>query len=339
MHCTNCGAQLPDGSVFCTNCGAQMAEEEAKTFCTNCGSTVSANASACPTCGQALTPPAPAKEPVDKKKLITLAGLAVGAIAVVVLLIVLISSLFGGKTPQDGLEKLIDKGNFTIEYEDTVIMVDMDVKKQELTVYCEEDGEFSFAIYDEMYIGYYSYYDEYYYYDYSDSIEQFFEAYGNYDDADWEELAELISDMTGEDVEDYVNIKQFEKAMNTFEKNLENKSWLKKNAGYSTETKSGVKYHIYEPNLYTFAVASLETFEKAFEDDDLYDDAMDFLKDYKSTLKNVDVTIKLGVKGGYLVSAEVKASGQKIKVKVVDIGSTKIDTGDIEDILDDAEEW
>lgn len=339
MHCTNCGAQLPDGSVFCTNCGAQMAPEEPKTFCTNCGSTVSASASACPTCGQALTPPTPEKKPVDTKKLLTLAGIGVAAIAVVVLLIVLISSLFGGKMPQDGIDKLLDKGNFTIEVkmggQKVELKVDMDIKKHELTAYGEMDGEV-FAIYDGHVITGsedYGYYAE----DISDELDEFFEAYEKAEDADWEEVAGTLEDVAGIDVEDFVDIKKFEKAMKTFEKNMEKKSWLKENMGYETKNKSGVKLHIYEPDLYKFASASLEIFKDCLEDDDLYDTAKDFLKEYKSMLKEVDISAELGVKGGYLVSAEIDAMGQKVKVKITDIGKTKIDTKDLEDLLDEAE--
>lgn len=342
MHCTNCGAELPEGSVFCTNCGAQVQQEApATTFCTNCGSSIPEGNTVCPTCGQTDAEPTPEKKPVDKKKLITLAALAVGVVAVVALLIVLISSLAGGKMPQDALDKLIDKGNFTIEAkadgEKAEIKVDLDVKKRELTVVCESDGEITLAIYDGYMIRYDSWYETYTATDISDELDEFFEAYEKADDANWEEVAEKLEDLADIDVEDYVDLKQFEKCMDTFEKNLEKKSWLKENMGYETESKKGVKYHIYEPDLYKFASASLEIFKDCLEDDDLYDTAKDFLKEYKSMLKEVEISAELGVKGGYLVSAEIEAMGQKVKAEITNIGKTKIDTGDLEDLLDEAE--
>ncbi len=344
MHCTNCGAQLPDGSVFCTNCGAQMGQEEAKTFCTNCGSTVSANAVSCPTCGQALSAaPAPAKKSfdlknLDVKKLIIPGAIAIAAIVVVVLLISLLS---GGKTmPQDGLINLIENGNFTVvtkvDGEKVELLVDMDVKKQELTVY-GESGDNVFAIYDGKSITYDKDYEEGYVQDIEDELEAFFEAYQNYDKTDWDELAKSIEDLMNVDVEDYVDIKKFDSCYNTFEKNLSKKKWLEENADYSTEKKDGVTIHIYEPDLYKFASASLECFEKAFEDEDDYEDLQDLLKQSKSYLKLIKFEMELGVKGKYLVSANVTVAGEKVKVSFEDIGKTKIDTKEIEDILDEIE--
>lgn len=333
MHCTNCGAQLPEGSSFCTNCGAQIGQEEPKTFCTNCGTSVSVTASTCPACGQSLSEPKPAKKPINKK-LFLYAGIAVATILVAVLLI----SLLGNTMPQDGLEKLIDNGNFTLCYDDFEIKVDLDVDKEELTLVCEVDGEITYAIYDG-YMIYSSYYFGYYCYDISDELEELFEAYKEYDDADWEEMLEILLDMYSfidmDDVHDYVNVDKLAKCMDTFEKKLANTSWLKKNAGYSTSTKNGIKYHTYKPNVYTLATASLKIFENAFQDDDDYEDLLDELKDMKKDLKDIDITIKLGTKGGYLVSAEIKYDGSKFKVTVDDIGSTKIKTSELEDILDD----
>ncbi len=354
MHCTNCGAQLPDGSVFCTNCGTQMAEEEAKTFCTNCGSTVSASAVSCPTCGQALNAapaPGPAKTSIDLKNLknttifgiggtaglAILAGIAVAAIAVVILLI---SMLSGPTMPQDAIVNLIEKGNFTvvakIDGEKVEMMVDLDLKKHELTMYAETDDTI-IGIYDGQSFTYYKEYKEGYATDISDELDEFFEAYENYDKTDWEELAKTIEDLSGVDVEDYVNIKKFDSCYNTFEKNLAKKKWLEENADYSVETKKGVKIHTYEPDLYKLASASLECFEKAFEDEDDYEDLQDALKDVKSYLKMVKIELELGVKGKYLVSAEINAAGEKYSIEIEDIGKTKIDIDDLEDILDDCE--
>ncbi len=346
MHCTNCGAQLPDGSVFCTNCGAQMGEEEAKTFCTNCGSTVSASAVICPTCGQALTAAPAPKKSIDLKNLDIKKLLIPGAIAIAgILVVVLLISLLGGSTaPLDGLENTVNNGNFTVIVEfddyDCEIKVDLDLKKKELTAYGEieyldyydDKVTMELGIYDEKL---YIYYGEDDYRnnvtDIGDQLDAFFDAYEDGEDVKWDDIIEGIEDTADIDIDD----KQFEKCVKDFEKKLENKKWLEENAGYSVKSKDGVKYHTYKPDLYKLLSASLDCFAKAFEDEDDFDDLMDNLKDVKSDLKAVEIKLKLGVKGKNLVSAVIELGDDKYEATIEDIGSTKINTNRLEDRLDE----
>ncbi len=50
VFCTNCGAQLRQGSRFCENCGAQNTPQ----FCENCGAKLRQGAKFCESCGAKL---------------------------------------------------------------------------------------------------------------------------------------------------------------------------------------------------------------------------------------------------------------------------------------------
>lgn len=335
MKCIHCSSEIPADSVFCMECGAPVAPRPAP-----------------------VVPPAPVPSPVPSpaptyvapsagkprraKKWLPFAIL--GGVAIVVVVVLLIV-LLGGKTmPQEALTNLIEKGNFTLELRamgnTAEIQVDIDWDKEDLTIYAESDGEFVFAIYDGYYIyEYYNYYYDYYYYDVqdiSDEIEIFFDNYASVNQIDWDDLADLLEDTTGEDASDYVDLDQMADCLETFLNKLENKSWLKKNAGYSTKKQDGVTLHIYEPDLNKLASAVLNIFAPCFEDEDLYEYAMEFLDDYEAALEDINITLTLGVRKDYLVSAELKVSGVKIKASIDKIGSTRIDLDELEEILEDA---
>ena len=64
--CTNCGAQIADGSGFCPNCGTAAPPDNpagGSKFCPNCGSPVNAGASFCDKCGSPLNTARPAQQP------------------------------------------------------------------------------------------------------------------------------------------------------------------------------------------------------------------------------------------------------------------------------------
>lgn len=100
MFCTNCGKNIPDGSQFCPECGATQAMPTA------------GYAPAAPDAPVTATPAAPltTKPGLSGK---TLAAIACGAVAAVVVLILVCSALFSGgkETPLKNYCKAYGKGS------------------------------------------------------------------------------------------------------------------------------------------------------------------------------------------------------------------------------------
>lgn len=343
MKCINCGTDLPDGCAFCINCGTRVPESSTKHFCTTCGTELPDAASPCPNCNKDRQPE-PKKKPANKRLL----SLVAAGLAAVILIVILLSSISSGPMVTIGtaIGKTFAK-SFTVEFElsyenqsiEGSLQVDIDVKKQTIMVYGElESGgeELEIAIYDEHII--YSVNGDTYAEDISDNLEEYWENYENTTELNWDELFDLIEDNTGVDLSDVIDIDKMDKCTNTLIKNFNNKKWLAKNAGYTTEKSAGVTYYSFEPNVYDLLVASLSCYENAFEDKDDYDDMMDGLEDSEDELEDAEFELSFGIRGGKMVSMALNIeSAFEIEVQFTDIGKTNINTKHLKNMLEDAE--
>ena len=68
--CENCGAELPEGTLFCSSCGTRVVRIQPKAqsdgFCTKCGAAITPGARFCTGCGAPV--PAPGSEPAPVVK-------------------------------------------------------------------------------------------------------------------------------------------------------------------------------------------------------------------------------------------------------------------------------
>lgn len=384
MNCKVCGSEIPDGSSFCRVCGAPA--EAAPTYappvqqsslrCGVCGNSITPGTKFCNVCGNPSVPAEPAapsyaapaapaapavpkgagvkeklnqvlsfaKEPKNRTPLM----IALGAIALILVVALLIGSVSGG--PAAAMSKAVKKtiigGNFTAEFEIEYMgnkvtgtaMVNMNVKKHTITALVEMkmDGEKLVAgIYEEEAFLYYPEYKSGSVMDIGSELDDIFEKYEEVKDLDLESILELIKDMTGNDLEDYIDVKAAEKGIKKLGAKFNSKSWLKENAGYETEKKNGATIHVFEPDMYDLLMASVGFFEDAIED---YDDVVDTLEDGEDYLSDIDVTVEIGIKSNKLTLINLELMNTvEISVEFSDVGKTKIDVEELQDYIDDCE--
>ena len=335
--------------------------------CPQCGNEMDPNARFCGICGwstSGMAPAAPqypyytakaAKTGMNKGVLV---GVVAAALVLVVLLVGLVTGWFGAKGPvmtvASAASNTLEGGNFTVEFMldddydrvEGVAWVDIDVKKRTVNLLMElevDDEEGTLAIYDGYLIlvseGYYEYRDI------SDVIDEIFDTMEETDtsDPDWEELLEKIDPYLYDDMNDYVDFDERTGCIKRYIKNLNNTSWMKENAGYRTESRNGVKFHILEPEMDKFLPASVACMEDAFKDPDDFADLMEEMDRLDELSDEIDIKAAFGIKGGKLtvldVEMEIEGDELTVEAEFSDIGRTKLDPKDLEDLLEEAKDY
>ena len=92
-----------------------------------------------------------------------------------------------------------------------------------------------------------------------------------------------------------------------------------------------------------FIPASVACMEDAFQDPDEFEDLMDEMDNLEDVSDEIAVMAAFGIKGGKLTALEVEMEidGDELTVEAEfsDIGKTKLDPGDLEDLLDEAKDF
>ncbi len=344
-HCAHCGNALIPGSQFCQVCGTMVGSTYVSPVASEASNPVYIPPVAVDTPAAACVPPVtPAKKPKKSskfpvKKLLIILGAVLVLAAVAFLAYKLLTGGFADPATQlrDAAQKTVESGSFTfaVDVDGTEITgeVDADFKKKELTIVLRENGKITNFIY-EGYSYYYDSWDERWVGGGSPAaVEEIFEVYETYDELKDANLKEILDELgILEDVEDVMDIKELEKAIDR----ITDKSWLEEYAGYTTETEDGEKLHIFDINGYKLLTGLLDTLEDAFEDRDDYKDAKEELRAEKDSYKDVKMKITIGVKDDYISFAEVKVDGEKVRIKFSDVGKTRIDTDELEELAKDA---
>lgn len=361
MRCHNCGAELTDGVAFCCFCGSAQTTPETAQL----PEVIEAPSAICE---DPIAVPTPVAEEKPKRPVGLIVAACIAAVLTVVVVLGLCTNWFGFYGPGTRIavaaNNTLKNGNFTVvmstktevsslgSYKaesEMSVQVDIDMKKQELMLYCETENEYdgqTYTTYTAIYDGYrisgYKMGDleEYAKIDISDELDEFFDTYEDAKDMDWEELFDLIEEKSGEDPSDYIDLTEFKKCIKTYIRNLNNNKWLEKNAGFSTSSSGGVKYYEFEPNIYKFSKATLECFEAAFEDEDDYNNLMDALKSNRDELTEGELELVFGIKSSKLVELEIKTETDhytsEAKYEFTNIGKTSIDEDVLEEMLSKA---
>lgn len=369
MFCKTCGTPFPDGDQYCPNCGTPAAQDSPDDTFAQYAPPAEENYA--PNTAPAASAPEAPKKKSSFSLLQKIIAIAVCA-ALLICLIGVCTNWFGLNGPANKImratKKTLSADSMTIDISYTdddgtevtgFVQLAINLDKEEITVYgeLEMDGETGIIALHDGYLllgtdG------EYVTQDISDELDQFFEIYSENKDKykdyikggkiDWEKLL-TDEDIFGDEAEDiydeaceYVDFKELNKSLSTLGKKLNSKSWLKKNAGYSTKRSNGIKVHTFDVDIYKLVTAVLPIFEDVFVDSDVYDNAMDELDDMEEEFDEYEISVGFGVKGGKLRLIEVDLTDDygdtyNICVEFNDINKTKIDTDNIEDLLDEAE--
>ena len=340
--CPSCGADIDKETVFCSVCGASVSSSESVTTFVEASSTP--------------------KKKLDIKKLLLIIGIAIGGLLLIFLIAGLCTNWFGlnGPITQIGAAaiKTVSKYNFSADFEfesdeisvDGTMYFDMDVKKEIINMYLEADNgnsTYIIAIYDDHLIyGEDDYLEctdiSYQISSVCDALDKSKDLSFTYNEA-WDTLIDAIPNKQQEEInDDYVNLKTLKKLVKTFfTGKLNNATWLKKNAGYSTSLEKGVKIHTFEPDIHEFLTACGEHFEDAFVKASVYNDFTDLIDETEDFSDEFDISISFGIKGGKLVliEGEVDIDGEAYaaKCEFYDIGKTQPDEDMLDDLLDDAD--
>ena len=182
-------------------------------------------------------------------------------------------------------------------------------------------------------------------YDISEQLDAYFDTYeeGTAKDFSWEVFLDSIRNGAYDEAKEDIDFDKLNSCLSAYLKNLNSKKWLEENTGYSVEKDGDVIMHCFSPDLYDFAKVSIEDFENAFIDQDLFEDLNDEVRDLRSGSRYTDTSIVFGIKRGELVYFEGEISGSSegltsgatvhVEADFFDIGKTMFDTDELEDML------
>lgn len=337
-RCPHCGGSLDPDAVFCNNCGKKLSASMAE---------------------KAANKLSGIKMPkLPKKGVIAVASIAL--VLAVVLIVGAATSWFGTTGPAVQIasagKNTLAAENFTADFTFTyngysgwrekvsgTAYVSFVPDKRELTAYVNltSDGETGvIAIYDGYYIeaGRGRYWGD----DISEQLDLFFDSYekGTAEDFSSEDF---LRSVLYEGISKDIDFDVLDTCLAAYFKKLNDKQWLKENAGYSVEKDGGMTKHCFSPNIHTFLKASFAEIEDAFIDEELHDEVRDAISELRAEAKRTDTDIVYGIKGGKLVHFDAKVTSSpdgltegdcvQVEADFYNIGKTTLDMEELEDLL------
>ncbi len=288
-----------------------------------------------------------------------IAGAAAALLLAVVLIVGFATNWFGltgpGVTIASAMRNTLNSDNFTMDFELDVdgetlrgtIQGDIDYDKRTVTAYIDikvQGRSMVFALYDGYLIG--ESMGEYFCQDISEQMDEIFDAYADLEEQgaaelDWEELLDQVDRDAYDEISEYIDFDELETCIAEYAKKFNNESWLKKNAGYSTDKEDGATVYRFAPDTYEFLHASFLMLEPAFHNSSDFEDVLDALEEEENNLSDAfEAEFAVAVKGGKMVGMDLimESNGSELAVRIdySKLGSTKIDEAELEDMLERA---
>ena len=355
--------------MICKHCGAEIAD--ALSFCTACGTKITPDQPAAQKKKRSLS------DIFYGARIFLLSHRVIAIVLSVALVIGMVGTLtnwFGLNGPAtqiaNAVRRTLTAKSFTVEFSATAqtgtgldrntekisgtLQVSLDTKNEELTLYAKvrQSGEtMEFAIYDGYMITVEN--GRIYKEDIQDQLDAFFEAYEEAlerakdmlkdGQVDWEALLEMIDEDAYEEAREVINFKKLNSSLKEFGRKINSTGWLRRNAGYSLGLKNAMKTHTFQPDICELLAAILPIFKPAFRDRDTYRELEDGLDELEDTLGDLDATLSFGVRFGRLRRLEMELENNNTRVRgsavFSKLGTTRIDTDQLDDLLDEAQEY
>ncbi|MBQ7130960.1 MAG: hypothetical protein IJO29_00135 [Oscillospiraceae bacterium] len=197
---------------------------------------------------------------------------------------------------------------------------------------------------DDDYIDYYEIEQEY-----IDYAFEFYELlnFDSLEESDFEGIIKLIEDISGEDIsddfddDDIENIKSFIKA---YQDKLNDDAWLEEYLGFEEDGHT----YTFTPDFKALAEDVVEALEEHLEDtlDDMDIDIKDLEDAFEYINDDNNFTVSVTLDGNYIESIAIESKSEyddfaiesTYEINISDIGSASVDTDELEEIMESANE-
>jgi hypothetical protein len=249
------------------------------------------------------------------------------------------------------MEKTLGSGNFTVDMDletdgsltHYVAAIDMDLKRRDLSAMIEQSGDdvdMEFVVYDRYLIM--SNNGVALKLDLSEVLDRIFDTYNDVTEegSSFTDRLKSASEEAYERASESIDFSRLDECTQRYAKMLNSKKWLKENAGYSLVKEDGVKVHTFKPDTDTFITATYDIFKDAVKAGEGEARVADLLEELRSTYRDTDITLEIGIRDGKMVSLGVVALGSdgrsELALTFRQIGTTQFDKDALKSKLDSA---
>lgn len=351
MICEHCHKELDDNYRFCTSCGKPTEIPS---------DNIAPAIEILPPVYPSYPAPAPAAEPRNapdppvkpKRHTGTIIFSVISILLIIAIVAGLLTNWFGFYGPgtkillaarntltADDLTMQIDASVGNFDMDTFTVKASMDIDKRALTLtVTSENGDLILAIFEGYLIQPSSHnYDAI---DIRSNLDRIFDSIEGSKETDWAKVIKAIDEGLYEQLDGVIDYDEVDRCLLSLLRKLNDTSWLEEVGGMSVEKTSSVTEYRFEPDLYRFLSGSLECFQDAFRSNGDYQDAVDGLDGYRSSLDTHDYQVDLLVDSGDLVGCGLVTTVNErdvvISIRFSQIGKTNIDESALERILSSA---